>query len=363
MKVRQVSVDVLRTPVASPYVAAGHRIDANWQVLASVETDSGCKGFGYVVQPRAELIPAIASATRELGSWLVGARVDEPEAAWTALSQRASWVGPGGLLHWALASLDIAMWDAAGRAAGQPLYRLLGGARDRIPAYASDRLWYSLSSEALQESVSEHVRAGFRSVKLRLSHDANPSSHAERVITAREAQDRPAEVMVDATEGWDERTALAAGRAIAQAGGTWLEDPLHHTNLSGLRRLRERLDLRITGGEHYYTLAQFRECLAEEALDVLILDLARVGGITPWRKIAALAEAHQVPVCGHVVPEVHAHLLASAPNGLEVEYMPRSNEMLAAYPRPMGGELVLSDAPGHGLELAPDALERYRQAL
>ncbi len=361
MKVRYVSVEVLRTPVADPYVAAGHAVDANWQVVSIVETDTGITGFGYVVQPRAELVAAIAAATRELGGWLVGCRADEPEAAWASLYRRASWVGPGGLLHWALASLDIAMWDAAARAAGLPLYRMLGGGRSSVPAYASDRLWYSLERDALQTSVRAHAGAGFRAAKLRLSHHGSPDAQAERVASARAAVHPPLDIMVDATEGWSERTALAAGRAIGEAGGTWLEDPLHHTNLAGLRRLRERLDIQVAGGEHYYTLDQFRTCLAHEALDVVILDLARVGGITPWRKIAALAEAHHVPVCGHVVPEVHAHLVASAPNGLMVEYMPRSLEMLTPLLPPHNGEVILSDAPGHGLALAADALDRYRQ--
>lgn len=362
LKIKSVSVDVLRTPLAEPYAAGGHRVDANWQVLSRVGTDQGLSGFGYVVQPRGELIPAIASATRELGGWLIGLRADEPEAAWEYLSQRAGWVGPGGLLHWALASLDIALWDLAGRAAGQPLYRLLGGAGDRIAAYASDRLWYSLSPEELQESVRSHARRGFRGAKLRLGHTDPPEELAERVALAVEAGGRNIDIMVDATEGWDERRALAAGRAIAEAGGKWLEDPLHHTDLAGLRRLRRRLDLPVTGGEHYYTLGQFRECLEREALDVVILDLARVGGITPWRKIAALAESHRVPVCGHVVPEVHAHLLAATSNSLQVEYMPRSNEILASHPEPVDGVIKLSDSPGHGLVLDEQAVAQYRQA-
>ncbi len=98
------------------------------------------------------------------------------------------------------------------------------------------------------------------------------------------------------------------------------------------------------------------------AVDVAIVDLARVGGITPWRKIAALAQAYQLPVCGHVVPEVHVHLLSAVPNGLTLEYMPRSTAILRGMPKPDSGILLAPQAPGIGLELDEDAVQRYRVA-
>jgi L-alanine-DL-glutamate epimerase-like enolase superfamily enzyme len=90
------------------------------------------------------------------------------------------------------------------------------------------------------------------------------------------------------------------------------------------------------------------------------MDLARVGGITPWRKIAALAQAHHIPVCGHVVPEVHVHLLAAVPNGYMVEYMPRSEAILNAMPRLENGQLIAPQAPGLGIELNEDAVKHYQ---
>ena len=116
----------------------------------------------------------------------------------------------------------------------------------------------------------------------------------------------------------------------------------------------------VTGGDHYYTAAQMRYCLEARALDVVILDLARVVGITPWRKLAAMGEAYNIPVCGHVVPEVHVHLLASVPAGHMVEYMPRSTEGLENMPVLVAGKMAPLDAPGHGLQLDEAVVARFK---
>jgi len=139
-------------------------------------------------------------------------------------------------------------------------------------------------------------------------------------------------------------------------------DRILHLDLAGLAALRQQLQVPLAAGEHLYHLDAFRALLDARAVDVLILDLARVGGVTPWRKIAALAHAHRVPVCGHVVPEIQVHLLASIPNAHLVEYVPRSAGLLAAMPRVEQGELVAPAGPGLGLELNTAAVQRHRVA-
>jgi L-alanine-DL-glutamate epimerase-like enolase superfamily enzyme len=165
---------------------------------------------------------------------------------------------------------------------------------------------------------------------------------------------------VDATESWSLAQARRAGRVLQDAGIAWLEDPIHHLDVAGLAELRRRLDVPIAAGEHLYHLDAFRALLEAQAVDVLILDLARVGGVTPWRKIAALAHAHRIPVCGHVVPEIQVHLLCAVPNAHLVEYVPRSAGILTSMPRLERGELVAPDAPGLGLELNDAAVRRYQ---
>src|SRR5215510_9940082 len=202
MKISQVTVDVVRVPVDRPYTAGGRAVDANWHVLARVTTSDGIEGIGYIVYPRPDLMTTIGAAARELGDHLIGMSVLEPEAAWERLARRGDWVGPGGLLHCALAPLDIALWDAAGKTLGQPVHRLLGGFRDRVPTYASDGLWHSLSLEDLSDSAARHVGKGFRAVKLRIGKEAEPEAEALRVQAVRKAVGAEVRIMVDATESW-----------------------------------------------------------------------------------------------------------------------------------------------------------------
>jgi L-alanine-DL-glutamate epimerase-like enolase superfamily enzyme len=362
MKIAQVTVSVLRVPVEHPYAAGGRTVDANWHVLARVTTADGIEGLGYIVYPRPDLMTTIATAARELGGELVGTSVAAPEAAWEALAKRADWVGPGGLLHCALAPLDIAVWDAHGKTLGQPLVRLLGGQRDRLSTYASDGLWYSLPPAELAASARRHAEAGFGGVKLRLGREATPEREAERVRAVREAVGPDVRIMADINETWTYAQARRGGRALQEAGIAWLEDPVHHLDVASVAALRDELTVPVAAGEHVYHLDGFRALLEARAVDVLILDLARVGGITPWRKVAALAQAHRVPVCGHVVPEIHAHLVAAVPNGQMVEYVPRSERILTTMPRIERSELILPDSPGLGLSLDEAAVKRYQVA-
>lgn len=181
--------------------------------------------------------------------------------------------------------------------------------------YASDGLWYSLSVADLVRSAEHHVGQGHDQLKLRLGHEATPEGEVARVRAVREAVGPDVRIMVDIAETWHPAQAMAGGRALQEAGIVWLEDPISHQNVAGLAHLAESLDVPVAGGEHLYTLDAFQKTFDRRALDYAIIDLARIGGITPWLKVAAMSEALDIPVSGHVIPEVHIHLLAAVPNG------------------------------------------------
>jgi L-alanine-DL-glutamate epimerase-like enolase superfamily enzyme len=359
MKIRNVDVRVLKVPLDQPYTAAGRSVGANWHVMAEVTTEDGVTGFGYIVALNQMFIGTVAAATRELAPLLIGTTVARPEAAWRTMARAGDWVGPGGLLHYAIAPLDIAIWDAYGKTLGQPVSRLLGGARDRLPVYASDGFWYSLSLDDLAASAKRAFDAGFRAVKLRVGNEQHPDGEVARVRAVRDAVGPSVAIMVDATETWSVSRAIQTGKALQDAGVIWIEDPVSHTDIAGMARVTEALDTTVATGEHLYQLADFARLLEARGTGIALIDLGRIGGVTPWRHVASLAHGFGVPVGGHVLPEIHVHLLTAVPNAEVVEYVPRSRALLRSMPEISDGALVVPPGGGFGLELDPDAVRRF----
>lgn len=359
MKIASVTISTVKVPLDRPYEAAGKSVGANWHVLAEIETSDGVAGFGYIVSLNPMFIDAVASATRELGKLLIGLNVLDTEAAWHRMSRAGDWIGPGGLLHYAICPLDIAMWDAAGKTLGQPVRRLLGGFRDRLPAYASDGFWYSLSLEDLAASARKAVAEGFRAVKLRIGNEKTVAGEVARVRAVQDAVGPDIAIMVDATETWALDRAIRTGKALQDAGVVWIEDPVSHTDIAAMARVVSALDAPVATGEHLYRIEDYTRLFEARAAGVALIDLGRIGGVTPWRKVAALAQSFNVRVGGHVLPEIHIHLLTAVPNGYLVEYVPRSAGLLKAMPALTEGAMVASDGPGFGLELDRDALRRF----
>jgi L-alanine-DL-glutamate epimerase-like enolase superfamily enzyme len=358
MKIKSVDVKVLKVPLEQAYTAAGRSVGANWHVMAEITTEDGVTGFGYIVALNEMFIGTVAAATRELAPLLTGMSVAEPEAAWRKMARAGDWIGPGGLLHYAIAPLDIAIWDAFGKTLGQPVSRMLGGARDRLPVYASDGFWYSLSLEELAASAQRAFDAGFRAVKLRVGHERHPDNEVARVLAVRDAVGPSVSIMIDATETWSVTRAIRTSRALQEAGVVWIEDPVAHTDIAGMARVTAALDVPVATGEHLYRISDFTRLLEARAAGVALIDLGRIGGVTPWRHVASLAHGFGVTIGGHVLPEIHVHLLTAVPNAQVVEYVPRSAALLRTMPAVDDGMLIVPPGGGFGLELDQDAVRR-----
>ncbi len=359
MKIASAAVSIVKVPLESAYEAAGRQVGANWHVLARVRTTDGVEGFGYIVSLNAMFVGAVAAAARELAGLLPGMPVLDTEAAWQRMARAGDWVGPGGLLHYAIAPLDIAMWDAAGKTLGVPVRQMLGGFRDRMPAYASDGFWYSLSLNTLAENARNAVAQGFRALKLRVGNELHPDGEVARVRAVRDAVGPDVAIMVDATETWSVDRAMRTGRALQEAGVVWLEDPVKHTDIAGMARLSAALDVPVATGEHLYQIADYTRLLEARAASIALIDLGRIGGVTPWRHVASLAHGFGVRVGGHVLPEIHIQLLTAVPNAYLLEYVPRSAALLNSMPALSGADMVAPSGAGFGLELNDDAVARY----
>ena len=359
MKIASTAVSIVKVPLENAYQAAGREVGANWHVLARVRTTDGVEGFGYIVSLNAMFVGAVAAATRELASLLPGIPVLDTEAAWQRMARAGDWVGPGGLLHYAIAPLDIAMWDAAGKTLGIPVRQMLGGFRDRMPAYASDGFWYSLPLDTLADNARKAVAQGFQALKLRVGNEPHPEREVARVRAVREAVGPDVSIMVDATESWTVDRAMRTGRALQEAGIVWLEDPVKHSDIAGMARLGAALDVPLATGEHLYQIADYTRLLEARAASIALIDLGRIGGVTPWRHVASLAHGFGVRVGGHVLPEIHIQLLTAVPNAYLLEYVPRSAALLTSMLGLNGADVVAPSGSGFGLELDEEALKHY----
>jgi L-talarate/galactarate dehydratase len=320
-------------------------------VVVRVRTDDGLEGLGHAVSLQEEFRKTLATAVREIGDVLIGEDPTRPEQVMGKIIYPANWIGPGGVLNIAASAFDVALWDIIGKAAGLPLWRLLGGASDRPAVYDSGTLLSNV--DALQDAAAMAVARGHRALKMR----PGPTLHGDaagivrRVQSVREAIGPDIALMLDVNQSWTPARAIQVGRRLEACELAWIEDPAPMHDVRGQAEVARCLDVPICAGEYHYGLAPLLALLQERAVDILMVDLMRIGGITQFRKAAGLAEAFGVPVASHLLPEVFAHLIAAIPNGYIVEGMPWTEPIFTGLPELENGRLVLSERPGHGLSL------------
>jgi L-alanine-DL-glutamate epimerase-like enolase superfamily enzyme len=325
--------------------------------VARLRTDEGLEGLGPAIPFSAVHVRSLVVAIQELGELLAGENPCQPERVHRKLMPGGA--GYGGTDNVAVAALDIAVWDLAAKSAGLPLYRALGGYRNRIPVYASLRLGRDLSPAALTETATALVAQGFAAVKMNIGGDAGIEADVARVRAVRAAIGDDVKLLADVNFRWTPAQAIRAGRALEEFGLYWLEDPVPTHNLDGLAEVRGALDVPIAAGEALFGLAALRPLFEARAVDFPMPDLLRVGGVTPFLKAAHLAEAFGLPLASHLSPEISAQVVAAVPNGHIVEYNGWAWELFQGCPTLEGGALVMNETPGHGLTLDPDWAKQH----
>jgi L-alanine-DL-glutamate epimerase-like enolase superfamily enzyme len=272
----------------------------------------------------------------------------------------AASAGPSGIVTLAIAGIEMALWDVKGKFFGQSLAAMLGGLRDRIPAYASGALVRAYPLDHLVKAAGTLVEKGFKQMKtqLALPGDTTPARELEHARRIREAVGPDIDLMCDVNQRWSVHQAMDIGKRVEDVHFYWLEDVTSHDDYSGLARIADMLVTPLAGGECLYGVTPFRHMIEARSVDIVMIDLIRVGGISNWMKVAGMAEAFNLPVVSHLFPEIHVHLVAAAPNGLTVEYMPWSFRLFEEVPMPVKGELIVPTKPGLGLEFSRD-IDRY----
>ena len=339
----------LTVPLSRPW---GPDVRENHLIVIELSTEDGGVGHGFSWTPTIGPGAVHALLDEDLIPRAIGMDAD-PERVWDALWVAVHEAGGGGITTIALAGIDLALWDLAARRAGRSIADLLGTERREVPVYGSGiNLHYPI--EELVAQTERFVAAGHFAVKMKVGRP-DLAEDVERVRVVREVlgPDRP--LMIDANQRWDVDTALRALDALTPFGLEWLEEPLRADDLTGYRALSARTDVPIALGENVHTVHRFRDFLEAGAIDVAQPNVVRVGGITPFRRIVALAESYGVRVAPHLLPELSGQLALTMPGSPWVEQVEDASFAalgILAEPAPVSvdrGVLRQTGTPGLGL--------------
>jgi mandelate racemase len=309
--------------------------------------------FGY----RRSGARSIAMVLEEAAGLIRGEPV-APLAMATTLQRRFALLGVTGIVRMALSALDMALWDALALAARMPLTCLLGGTVRPVRAYNSCGLGL-MAPQAAADEAEVLLEGGMQAVKLRLGYP----TLAEDLAVTRAVRARlpgPVELLVDYNQALSRVEALSRGRALQDEGVAWLEEPIRHDDLPGNAEIARSLDLPLQLGENFDGPKDLARALQADACDLVMPDVARIGGVSGWMQAAGVAEAHGVPMSSHLMPEVSAHLLAATPTGHLLEYVDWTDAIAREPVRIRDGCWPIADRPGTGLDWEPEKVTRYR---
>ncbi len=347
MKITEISTRIVEVPLARPIATAIHSMRSVGCVLVTLRTDIGATGESFVFTLNGDRIRAFDEMVRGLGSLVVGRDPHDTEGIWHHLWAEINPTGHKGVTVAALSAIDVACWDAVGRAIGLPLHKLFGACRDAVPTYASSGLWLSASLDELASEALGFVSRGFRAVKLRVGNQRIDDDVA-RVRAVRDAVGPEIGLLVDANQAFVPKHAIRLARQLEPFDIVWFEEPVATHDLRGSAEVRAAVDVPIASGETEYTRYGMRDLLEARAADVLMPDLQRIGGYSEMRKAAAGAAMVDTPISTHFFTEHSLAIAGSTHNCMSVEHIdwfaPLFNEEIEL----VDGAIAIPDRPGSG---------------
>lgn len=325
-------------------------------VTARVRDADGAEGVGYTFTVGRNGTAVLATLRDEIAELAAGEDADETERLWHRLWWAMHYGGRGGPTVLALSAFDVALWDLKARRAGSPLWKLLGGFDPRVPCYAGG-IDLHLPLDALLAQTDANLGRGFRAIKMKVGRESLRED-VERVAAMRAHLGDGFPLMADANMKWTVDQAVRAARAFLPHDPTWLEEPIPPDDVAGHARVVAQGGVPIAAGENLRTLWEFKALIASGGVTYPESDVTDCGGVTPFMKIAHLAEAFGLPVTSHGAHDVTVHLLAACPNRSYLEAHGFGLDRYIARPlRIEGGMAVAPDRPGHGIEFDWDRLE------
>ena len=349
------------TPVLVPMTHAlgtsAARVTEAPLLLIDLETEEGITGRTYLFCYRPSGARAIALLLHDAISLIKGEPA-RPACLAAKLMRTFALLGVTGTVRMALSGLDTAMWDALARAAAVPLASMLGSSPRPITTYNSCGLGL-MAPEALADEAVRLTERGFRAVKLRLGYPTLKED-LSAFHAVRERLGAGVDVMVDYNQALSLEEAMLRTQALASEKIAWIEEPIRHDDRDGNVKIAAATTIPLQLGENFNGVETMSAMIEARACDLVMPDLARIGGVTGWMEAAAVASARGIPMSSHLFPEVSAHLLAATPTSHWLEYVDWADTILQNPLKIIDGMAIIPDRPGAGLEWDVVAVERYR---
>lgn len=313
-------------------------------------TDSdGATGAGYSYTIGTGGSSVMRLLADHLAPRIIGQDADRIEAIWRDLEFYTHATTIGAITAIALAAIDTALWDLRARKMGLPLWKLAGGASDRRPLYTTEGGWLHIDKQALVEDALAAREKGFTGSKVKIGKP-RAAEDVERLEAMRAALGDGYEIMTDANQGFGLDEAIRRSGRFADLDLAWIEEPLAADDIDGHVRLSASTSTPIAIGESLYSIRHFREYMQRGACSIVQVDVGRIGGITPWLKVAHAAEAYNIPICPHFLMELHVSLACAVPNGKYVEYIPQLDEITGEKMKIDEGMAIAPSTPGLGID-------------
>lgn len=359
IKITGLETDLLKTPPRTPNYDAIHKLGVDsGSVVLRIKTDAGItgwasSGFGMVAGgPRT--VQTILE--HEIKPVITGFDPAFPRKIRDEIWKALEYHGVTGIVQFAIAATDIAVWDILGKAAGMPVYKMLGAYRDRMPVYSMCG-WYYDGDDDLSKykaRIEEALTQGYHAVKIKTGRYSIQDDE-RRIRAALDLAGKDRRVMVDANQVFNKNEALRRGRLYQEMGCFWYEEPLPPWDMDGYAMLASELDIRMATGENLYTKYQFADLIARKGADVVQPDNRRAGGVTEWMEIAAVADAHGIELASHGGGQTNLNMLLAMPNAI---YM----ETSGTHAGMKDGTVPAPEGPGMSSEVNPDTIRRFKIA-
>ncbi|GBE21852.1 MAG TPA: mandelate racemase/muconate lactonizing enzyme family protein [Actinobacteria bacterium] len=359
MRIQAATAFLVDIPVETKRTDAIQAFLKQETIFVELRCDDGSVGLGYSYTIGTGGRAVLAMLETDLLPEIIGEDARRIEAIWQKLFWWIHATTVGAISSLALAAIDFALWDIKAKAANEPLWVLAGGAQDRIPLYDTEGGWLHYDIGRLVEGASRARENGWRGIKLKIGKPSL-SEDAERLRAVREAIGDRMALMVDANQSFTYPEARRRLPMLTEYDVAWFEEPLPADDVAGHRLLSDQSTVPIAVGESLYSVGSFREYLAQGAAGIIQVDAARVGGITPWLKVAHLAEAFNIAVAPHFLMEIHVGLACAVPNGVFVEYIPQLRSVMTEEIAIEDGYAVPSQMVGLGIAWDREAFQRMR---